>query len=319
MATTASAPGPTDPTFRSYTEAQARSYSAARASYPDELMRIICEHHASTGGKFTQLLDVGCGPGNGISNLAPFFAHATGVDPGVAMVQSARSMPSRTGTSDEAVRFEVCASEDIDTIPDLAAGSVDLITAATAAHWFSMPVFWQKACQMLRPGGTVAIWTAASYHCHPHTTPNAARVQEILYELERDVLAPYELPPNRLSRDRYVDLGLPWTVSPPEPGFSQEDFVRMEWNRDGEVQPGETFFRGRERVTLDEFARGCATASMVTRWRQANPTLAGTEHDCVNVAVRKLKEAMGGRDWLEGGSALVLLMFKKNKTEGLSS
>lgn len=27
------------------------------------------------------------------------------------------------------------------------------------AHWFDMPKFWAAAADVLRPGGTVALWT----------------------------------------------------------------------------------------------------------------------------------------------------------------
>ncbi|CAF1465468.1 unnamed protein product, partial [Rotaria sordida] len=63
-----------------------------------------------------------------------------------------------------------------------------------------MDVFWTEAATVLKPGGSVALWTLASLYCHPWT-PNAAEVQRILFHLEREVLAPFELPSNRISRD----------------------------------------------------------------------------------------------------------------------
>jgi hypothetical protein len=71
--------------------------------------------------------------------------------------------------------YEVTGAESIDKIDGLEHSSVDLITAATAvcifeheqsssltsiqAHWFDMPQFWKAAANLLKPGGTVAIWT----------------------------------------------------------------------------------------------------------------------------------------------------------------
>src|SRR5271156_2446026 len=134
----------TDPTFRSYNATQAQSYSQGRGSYPDELVRVICDHHARTGGLFTQLLDVGCGPGNASRSLSPSFTHAIGCDPSVEMVNIARSIPSRTLTLDEQIRFEVSASEEIASLPKVQAGTIDLITVASAAHWFDMPKFYKQ-------------------------------------------------------------------------------------------------------------------------------------------------------------------------------
>ena len=94
-------------------------------------------------------------------------------------------------------------------------------------------------------------------------------------------------------------------------GFPREELVRREWNVDGEVGVGERFFRGHEVVSLERFAEGCGTASMVTRWRQAHPELVGTDADVVRATVRELRQALGGREWFGGGTAMALLLFKR--------
>jgi hypothetical protein len=109
---------------------------------------------------------------------------------------------------------------------------------------------------------------------------NAGEVQRVLFHLERNLLAPYELPANRLSRDMYDSIPLPWDVSPPIISFPQSSFVRNEWDRDGILSNGEDFFGGTEQVSLDKLEAGLSTASMVTRWRAAHPELVGTSEDC---------------------------------------
>ena len=126
------------------------------------------------------------------------------------------------------------------------------------------------------------------------------------------------MPGNGISRALYTTLPLPWQISPPVPAFAESAYTRTTWNEDGKVAVGERFMR-QERFSLAEFARGVATASMVTRWREANPELAGTENDVVNVAMEKIRRALGeglGREVgsdekFEGGCAMVLLVFKK--------
>ena len=93
--------------------------------------------------------------------------------------------------------------------------------------------------------------------------------------------------------------------------FPQEGFVRREWNVGGKVEPGENFFVGNEVVSLEDFARGVSTASMVTRWREAHPELVGTEEDVIAVTVKELRQALGGQEWFGGGTATGLLMFKR--------
>lgn len=192
-----------------------------------------------------------------------------------------------------------------------------------------MSHFWATAAQKLNKGGTVALWTSASYHCresrNPYvakdrplnllldpSTPNAARVQETLFILERKDLAPYELPGNRLARDGYANLPLPWTVDPPVAGFSAAGLTRQEWDRDGVLSDGEHFFLGDERATLDQVQKHLGTASMVTRWREANPDLVGTEKDVVAKMIEELRELLGPDvKTLIAGRSCHLLLFKK--------
>jgi hypothetical protein len=36
---------------------------------------------------------------------------------------------------------------------------------AIQAHWFSMPEFWAQAARLVKPEGTVALWTMSSLYC----------------------------------------------------------------------------------------------------------------------------------------------------------
>lgn len=108
----------------------------------------------------------------------------------------------------------------------------------------------------------------------------------------------------------YDNLELPWTVQDPVSDFCPAAFLRHDWNRDGVVAENEVFFSGRSQ-SLQEFAAGLSTASMVTRWRQANPQDAHTDRDCVNRTMARLTRALGDQDLLSTGSGTALLLFKK--------
>ncbi|CAF0855710.1 unnamed protein product [Adineta steineri] len=303
---------PTDPTFRSYNAVQAQTYAVERRSYPNELYDTVLKYHTNTGGKLNQLLDVGCGPGNATRDLSIAFDHAVGADPSAEMIAAARSRGGKTRSGDD-IKFEISLAEECSKINEIGAETVDLLTVAMAAHWFNMDAFWTEAAKVLKPGGSVALWTLASLYCHP-CTPNAAEVQRILFHLEREVLAPFELPSNRLSRDMYDKLVLPWDVMPPITAFSSSDFVRHEWDRDGILSNGNIFFGQSDETSLNELERGLATSSMVTRWRNANPDLVGTDKDCVRETMKKLKEALNGQETFIQGSGTVLLLFKKQSS-----
>jgi len=319
-----STPMPKDPTFRNYAPAAAAAYAQYRPGYPDKLIDTVISQHTSTGGGRDLLLDVGCGPGTATRSLAPLFQHAVGVDPGQSMIETARTIASSTARG-EPVRYEVCAAEELDSVPGIAPESVDLVTAATAAHWFDLPRFYATAAKVLKPGGTIALWASGHQYCDPYTTPNAVKVQQLLFELELEIMRPYERAGNGHCRELYANLALPWTILAEDEDigeqlkiFDQDAFVRLEFNKDGALQPGEKFFRGR-RSTLDQVKNAIGTISHVTRWREAHKDQLekGEVEDCADMIVRRVRETMEevpegkGRDWLEGGSSTVILIIKK--------
>ncbi|PYH51468.1 methyltransferase tpcM [Aspergillus niger CBS 101883] len=302
--------GLSDPTFRYYTTGQATRYAENRLGYPAELYDLVLRYHAESNGNFKTLLDVGCGPGNATRDLAPHFECAVGIDPGLEMIQTAQRLGGVT-KSNSPIEFQVSTAEDCAKIDNVHNG-VDLLVSAMAAHWFSMEDFWKSAAKIVNPGGTVALWTCASLYCHP-STPHAAEVQNALFHLERDILKPYELPPNRLSSDLYDNLVLPWHLDPPVTAFPMSEYRRLEWDRGGILSDGKDFFIRAKESSLEGLGASLGTASMVTRWRAAHPEEAGTAKDCVNLTLAEIKKALGD-NWcgeLKLGHSTVILLFKR--------
>ncbi|CAD6573198.1 MAG: hypothetical protein ASARMPRED_005930 [Alectoria sarmentosa] len=283
-------------TFRSYTPALAKAYAAGRGSYHENLFNTIIDNHKSTGGSMQVLLDIGCGPGNSTRPLARHFDSAFGIDPSPEMINTARNLSAAPDTaSGKSIIFSVGKAEEMDGPFRETEHGVDLLTSGTAAHWFDMPRFWSSAAACLKPGATVALWTKSFSYCHP-ATPNAAKVQEAIIRLNRENIAPYELPGNRLSRDSYDHLLLPWNCNPPVDGFLESGFTRLEWDRDGKLSDPDHFFLGDQVVTIDMMQKRLSTASMVTRWRESHPQLAGTEQDIVVKMAREMREVVGGEE-----------------------
>ena len=158
-------------TFRTFSTTAAAQYNQYRGSWPDSFNASLVAQHTAAGGDTGLLLDVGCGPGNSTRSLAQYFQRVIGVDPSPSMIETARSIACLSA-SGENVRFEAGKAEDLSGISALTelspstqgTGSVDVITAATAAHWFDLPPFWVEAAKVLKPGGSVIFWCSGGLH-----------------------------------------------------------------------------------------------------------------------------------------------------------
>ncbi|KAJ5245919.1 hypothetical protein N7468_000902 [Penicillium chermesinum] len=298
-------------TFSTYNKDQAEHYAHIRPNYHSSVYDTIRSHHSSTGGQFGSLLDVGCGPGTATHSLAPYFTETFAIDPSEGMIQAAQSTSGDKDTS-KSVRFGVSTASKLgsDLSPAIPDNSVDLIISGNAAHWFNLDEFWPNAARVLKPGGSVALWTSGGLHVHP-STPNAAAIEAALLQLEETHLVPYFEPGNRLTRDGYKSLALPWTLDTPVKDFDESTFFRRDWTVD------EQFLERQRAVNMDQLEKILGVGSPVTRWREAHPHAIGTEEDVVRkgrrVTERLLHEAgvKEGEELLQPAICGTLLIVKK--------
>lgn len=295
-------------TFRSYGKDESKRYAQLRLAYHPSVYESIVAQHTANGGKLDSLLDIGCGPGLATRDLAAYFKHATGIDAGESMIEVAQSMDIKTSTS-EPVAFKLTSAEEMAGIED---NSIDVITAANAAHWFDMPAFWKRAAQVLRPGGSVALWTSGEMVAHSDT-PNFVKINEAFKRWQENHLEAHFARGNILVRDQYRGLGMPWDAEPPVEVFDRTSLFRKEWALD------EPFHNGQDNTfSLDLFEKMFATSSPVTRWRQAHPETRGTEKDVVRMMRNEIEELLreagvpDGKDVLKGASPGVVVMVRKS-------
>ncbi|KAF3271912.1 hypothetical protein TWF970_010209 [Orbilia oligospora] len=260
-----SSPSTTQPetTFRAFTNSQGSDYAKYRRDYHPSLYHEIVDYHTSKHGELNTLLDIGCGPGIAVRTFAKSFKHAIGIDASEGMIATAKSLGGKTSTS-ELIRFEV--SMDFGKNLNLPDGSVDVITVATAAHWFDMNVFWTQAARLLKPGGTVAIWTGA---CDLKAAPPTPRYEEVTNVMQKMMqeLNPYETLGNK------VNVGLvEWGTGTPS------------------ALPGNEFLAEHKPQNLDSMEMMLGTWSAVVRWREANKEKIKTEED----VVRKMRRGVEG-------------------------
>nr|CAD7458379.1 unnamed protein product [Timema tahoe] len=137
--------------FRYFREADhAALYKKFRHPTPDQLITHIVKYVTQQiCPPLGVAVDVGCGAGQSTLVLAPHFTNILGVDPSDAAIQEARgSNPPRN------VQFRVGSAESLDVKP----GSVHLVTASQACHWFNLPRFYRETERVLAPGGVLAMY-----------------------------------------------------------------------------------------------------------------------------------------------------------------
>jgi SAM-dependent methyltransferase len=307
-------PAPFQPenTFSNYNKEQGKAYAEIRRDYHPNVYNAIITQHTSTGGKLITLVDIGCGPGLATLALAPRFTHAIGLDPSAGMIAIARSqLEGQDPPSPSNIRFEISTAEELGSnlIPPVADSSVDLITASNAAHWFNMSGFWPSAARILKPGGSVAMWTSGAIRAHP-SMPNAPGIQAAMDAHQAKYLDEYRNAGNQLAGNAYRNLPLPWTLEKVVPEFDEGTFFRKDWD------VGEEFFIGAPEVGFGTFEKMMATSSAVTRWREAHPDAVG-EEDVVRILRREMERILHeagvkeGEEKLKGDVRGALLVVKK--------
>ncbi|KAF4964051.1 hypothetical protein FSARC_8000 [Fusarium sarcochroum] len=286
---------PLDVTFRNYSSKQASDYVGGRLGYSNVLMDFILDHHRSTGGQNGALLDVGCGPGTATQKLAPHFDTVYGADPGESMITTATELGGIT-RSGAPIVYKLSSAEDIDKIDGIQHGSIDMITAATAAHWFEMPKFWKAAANLLKPGGTVAIWTVFR---PSGLFSDKTQLQSIFDDFRNNVLAPYTTKSTHLTQNGYTDLVMPWDDPATASLYDRQTFIRHELGGEGGYIPAKDNRKAdiakndeTPENQLKKLERLVGTLGSVNRWQEANPELVGTDEDCVNVLMNNVRKAV---------------------------
>jgi ubiquinone/menaquinone biosynthesis C-methylase UbiE len=125
----------------------AAEYDRRRPSYPDELVDQACR--VAGIGHGDQVLEVGCGSGQLTRGLLARGLHVTALEPGTNLLALARQNLEGAG------RVEFVNARFEDAV--LPRGQFQAVFSASAFHWIDPEVSWQKAADVLVPGGTLAL------------------------------------------------------------------------------------------------------------------------------------------------------------------
>ncbi|WP_429886367.1 class I SAM-dependent methyltransferase [Geoalkalibacter halelectricus] len=166
--------------FKDHFSAAAKEYRAFRPTYPAELFAWL----ARIAPGRDAALDMGCGNGQVAVLLATHFRKVFAVDPSREQIRNAIAADN--------VEYRVAPAE----ATGLADGSVDLVAAGQALHWFDFERFYPEVRRLVRPtGGIFAAFTYGLIRM-------GGAVDAVIEGFYHEVLADY-WPPER----RHVDSG----------------------------------------------------------------------------------------------------------------
>jgi len=182
----------------------ARQYAQSRPRYPAGLFA----HIASLLNRHGLAWDCATGNGQAALQLVEHFDRVIATDVSSEQIRHATPHPR--------IEYRVARSER----SGLADASVDLVTVASAIHWFDLDDFGREVVRVVRPGGLLAAWT---YHVGDMEAP-LDRVFRRFYD---EVLRTSFAAGARLVDDRYRSLALPG-----EPLECPDFFVSAGWTLD---------------------------------------------------------------------------------------
>jgi SAM-dependent methyltransferase len=173
--------------FKDHFSRQSAAYRRYRPGYPPELIEFV----AARAPDRRLALDCATGSGQAAVDLAGHFERVLAVDGSASQLATAQAH--------ERVHYVAALAERL----PVASGSVSLVAAAQAFHWFDFDRFHAECRRVLAPGGVVAVWTYEKFRVD-------AAVDAVVDHFYTAVVGA-DWPPER----RYVELGyrtlpFPW-------------------------------------------------------------------------------------------------------------
>jgi len=262
----------------------ASNYATFRPSYPPKVFTTVLSYHR---GPKNLALDLGCGHGLISRELSSSFTHVLGTDPSPVMVTQAQS----SSTKYTNVEFKQGTAEDLSEIKD---GSLDMVVAGQAAHWFDYSKVWPELRKKVRQGGTLAWWGYKDNYFVDY--PVATKILDH-YCYDESTMGPFwEQPGRSILRDLYHAIRLPQD--------DWEDIQRIKYQPKTEGKgsgKGEVLMQ--RRLKLGEVEGYARTFSSFHNWAAEHPDRKarkdGGEGDIVDEMFDKMIEAEP--DWKKQG------------------
>lgn len=168
---------------------QSAHYAKYRPVYPNELFKFILEHV-----EHKELVwDVATGSGQAALALSAFFKKVYASDFSAEQLQHAKPAPN--------ISYHHEAAEQC-SLPN---ESANLVTVATALHWFDKPKFYTEANRVLKPGGILFVWSYGGCRISPE-------IDKVMDEFNFKFLYDYWHEGAKMNwEDKYQSIQLPFT------------------------------------------------------------------------------------------------------------
>ena len=168
-------------------DTEAALYAHLRPTYPESLFTFLSETVASRDVAW----DCATGNGQAATHLTRYFGRVIATDESAQMIGQAPRHPR--------IAYRVAEAED----SDIEADSVDLVTVASAIHWFDLDRFYAEVRRVARSGGVIAAWTY-------YTPVFGNSVDAIIQRLAHDILADFWDQRLHYVVDEFHDLPFPF-------------------------------------------------------------------------------------------------------------
>ena len=176
-----------DSSFADHFSSGSADYARFRPDYPTALFEWL----ANTVRRRDLAWDCASGNGQAAVGLAAHFKKVVATDGSAAQLRAAARNP-RVGYA--------CAVAEHAPLGD---HSVDIVTVAQALHWFDLGAFYAEASRVVRPRGTIAVWSYGS-------TGVAPEIDKIIGAFYHDTIGRYWPPGRRHVENGYRDLAFPF-------------------------------------------------------------------------------------------------------------
>jgi ubiquinone/menaquinone biosynthesis C-methylase UbiE len=190
--------------FLDYFSRQSEIYLFARPTYPHELF----EYLASISPAKQLCWDCATGNGQAATSLSGYFQKVVATDASEKQVGNA--------IAKENIEYKIATAED----SGLSSSSVDLITVATAVHWFNLDLFYAEAQRVARRNGILAVWTYSEATISP-------KIDALMEWYMYDFLLTYWPDGRWYVRNKYKTLPFPFKQFE-TPFFS----CKLVWNKE---------------------------------------------------------------------------------------